>query len=212
MQARVGGRSRAAFTIGIFLIGLFSMAASCRTPHSQEKAIEAGEQRERTSALRFGIGRAATEAEVADWNVDVMPDGTGLPSGTGSVDAGRAIYAVQCQHCHGIKGQGKPFDQLVGRIEDDAFPFAQDPTLPRTIGSYWPYATTLFDYVRRAMPFERPGSLSDPEVYSLTAYLLYLNGLLETDELLDRDRLPRIVMPAQDRFVPDDRVAGEGIR
>jgi cytochrome c len=141
-----------------------------------------------------------------------MPDGTGLPSGTGSVDAGRAIYAIQCQHCHGVEGQGKPFDQLVGRIDGDRFPFAQDPAAPRTIGSYWPYATTLFDYVRRAMPLEHPGSLGDAEVYSLTAYLLHLNGLLDSDAQLDRESLPQIVMPARDRFVPDDRVGGEDIR
>lgn len=161
---------------------------------------------------RFGLGRRASDGEIAAWDIDVMPDGRGLPEGEGDVATGREIYAARCQHCHGEDGRGGPFDRLAGRITDDAFPFATDPAAPRTIGSYWPYATTLFDYTRRAMPLERPGSLDDAEVYSLTAYLLHLNGLVAADAILDRENLPGVSMPSRDRFVPDDRRGGEEIR
>jgi len=161
---------------------------------------------------RFELGRPATVHDIAAWDLDVMPDGEGLPLGEGSVDAGRVLYGARCQHCHGADGLGGPFDRLAGRIEGDAFPFATDPKAARTIGSYWPFATTLFDYTRRAMPLERPGSLRDDEVYALTAYLLYLNGLVEADAVLDRTSLPNVLMPARGRFVRDDRVGGGEIR
>ena len=157
-------------------------------------------------------GRPPAAEEISRWDVDVGPDGEGLPSGSGSVAEGRALYARQCERCHGIGGRGGPFDVLAEREDDDAFPFAIDPSAVRTIGSYWPYATTLFDYTRRAMPQDRPGSLSDDEVYALTAYLLHLNQLLDAEGRLDRESLPQIVMPARDRFVPDDRRGGPEIR
>jgi len=161
---------------------------------------------------RFHVGREPTRDEIAAWDLDVMPDGEGLPPGRGTVAAGRALYVEQCQRCHGAEGRGGPFDVLVGRLPDDSFPFAVDQSVPRTIGSYWPWATTLFDYTRRAMPQDRPGSLADTDVYSLTAYLLHLNGLLEADASLDRGSLPAVVMPARDRFIPDDRRGGEELR
>ena len=159
---------------------------------------------------RFELGRPVTSAEISAWDLDVGPDGEGLPEGVGTVASGKALYVARCQHCHGAKGEGKPFDRLAGRIEADAFPFASDPLIRKTIGNYWPYATTLFDYVRRAMPLERPGSLSDEEVYSLTAYLLHLNDLVESDTRLDREALTKIVMPSRDRFIRDDRSGGGG--
>jgi cytochrome c len=161
---------------------------------------------------RFDLGRSPDSDEIAAWDLDVMPNGEGLPPGSGTVQAGRSLYVDQCQRCHGVGGRGGPFDELVGRLPDESFPFALDPTVPRTIGSYWPFATTLFDYTRRAMPQDRPGSLGDADVYSLTAYLLHLNGLVEADASIDRESLPTIVMPARDRFVPDDRGGGEEIR
>ncbi len=161
---------------------------------------------------RFELGRTPGPEEISRWNIDVMPDGEGLPPGSGSVEEGRDVYARRCERCHGDGGRGGPFDVLVGRQDGDAFPFASDPRAPRTIGSYWPYATTLFDYTRRAMPQDRPGSLSDDEVYAVTAYLLHLNDLLDAGADLDRDSLPAIVMPARDRFVPDDRRGGPEVR
>ena len=155
---------------------------------------------------RLGIGRAATPAEIAAWDIAVMPDGTGLPPGRGTPLEGAAIFASRCAGCHGKTGREGPNDVLVGREPRDGFPFSQDPTLPHTIGNYWPYATTVFDYVRRAMPPEAPGSLTDTDVYSLTAFLLHANELIPEDAIIDATTLPKVAMPARDRFVPDTRV------
>ena len=107
----------------------------------------------------FGIGRPATPAEIAAWDIDVGPDGAGLPPGSGTAGDGAPIYAARCAGCHGKTGKEGPNDVLVGRLPGDAFTFARDPRAPKTIGSYWPYATTVFDYIRRAMPPDTPGSL-----------------------------------------------------
>ena len=120
----------------------------------------------------FGIGRPATPAEIAALDIDVGPDGAGLPPGRGTSADGAPIYAARCASCHGKTGKEGPNDVLVGRLPGDAFTFARDPKAPKTIGSYWPYATTVFDYIRRAMPPDAPGSLKAIEVYGLVAYLL----------------------------------------
>jgi mono/diheme cytochrome c family protein len=156
---------------------------------------------------RFGIGRPATPAEIAALDIDVGPDGVGLPPGRGTAADGAPIYAARCAACHGKTGKEGPNDTLVGRLPDDAFPFARDPRAPKTIGSYWPYATTIFDYVRRAMPPDAPGSLKDNEVYGLVAYLLTLNELIPADAVIDATSLAKVKMPAHDRFVPDTRGA-----
>jgi cytochrome c len=153
----------------------------------------------------FGIGRPATPAEIAALDIDVGPDGVGLPSGRGTAADGAPIYAARCASCHGKTGKEGPNDLLVGRLPGDAFPFAKDPRAPKTIGSYWPYATTVFDYIRRAMPPDKPGSLRDEEVYGLVAYLLSLNELIAPDAVVDAASLPKVKMPAHDRFVPDTR-------
>ncbi len=160
----------------------------------------------------FALGRTPTAQEIAAWDIDIMPDGAGLPEGSGTVTDGRALYIQQCKQCHGLEGGGGPFDRLAGRLPDESFPFALDPLAKRTIGNYWPYATTIFDYTRRSMPMNRPGSLGDDDVYALTAYLLYLNDLVAEDATLDRESLPKIVMPAHHRFTPDDRRGGPEIR
>ena len=154
---------------------------------------------------RFGIGRPATPAEIAALDIDVGPDGAGLPPGRGTAADGAPIYAARCAACHGKTGKEGPNDILVGRLPDDAFTFARDPRAPKTIGSYWPYATTIFDYVRRAMPPDAPGSLKDNEVYGLVAYLLTLNELIPADAVVDATSLAKVKMPAHDRFVPDTR-------
>jgi mono/diheme cytochrome c family protein len=153
----------------------------------------------------FGIGRPATPAEIAALDIDVGPDGVGLPPGRGTSADGAPIYAARCASCHGKTGKEGPNDVLVGRLPGDAFPFAKDPRAPKTIGSYWPYATTVFDYIRRAMPPDKPGSLRDEEVYGLVAYLLSLNELIAPDAVVDAASLPKVKMPAHDRFVPDTR-------
>ena len=153
----------------------------------------------------LGIGRPATPAEIAAWDIDVGPDGAGLPPGRGTSADGAPIYAARCASCHGKTGKEGPNDVLVGRQPGDAFPFARDPRAPKTIGSYWPYATTVFDYIRRAMPPDAPGSLGDNDVYNLVAYLLFLNELIPADAVIDAASLPKVKMPARDHFVPDPR-------
>lgn len=151
---------------------------------------------------RFGLGRAATAEEIKAWDMDVLPDGEGLPPGSGTPAGGAKIYARKCAACHGASGTEGPFDRLVGR----------DRALVRTIGNYWPYATTLYDYIHRAMPLSAPGSLPPDEVYSLVAYLLWRNEIIEETAVIDARTLPRVVMPARDRFVMDDRRGGPEIR
>lgn len=163
---------------------------------------------------RFGFGRPATAAEIRAWDVDVRPDGRGLPRGRGSVGEGAAIYAARCAKCHGETGREGPFARLVGREPRAGFPFGRHPLLLglRTIGNYWPYATTLYDYLSRAMPFDAPGSLAPDEVYAVVAFLLHRNGIIGPDAVMDARTLPQVAMPARDRFVRDDRRGGPEVR
>jgi cytochrome c len=177
--------------------GTLRLAAQARTAAPAKAA-----QKE---PARFGIGRPATPAEIAAWDIDVGPDGVGLPPGRGTSADGAPLYAARCAGCHGKTGREGPNDVLAGRLPGDAFTFARDPRAPKTIGSYWPYATTAFDYIRRAMPPDAPGSLKDNEVYGLVAYLLFLNELIPADAVIDAASLPKVKMPAHDRFVPDTR-------
>jgi mono/diheme cytochrome c family protein len=144
----------------------------------------------------YAIGRMVTPEEIAGWNIDISPDGAGLPTGHGGVAQGRAIYDEKCAACHGAHGEGKPMDRLVG-----GFGTVFDMKSQRTVGSFWPYATTLFDYVRRAMPFDAPQSLTPDQVYAVCAYVLYLNGLVPQGAVLDAKALPNIEMPNRSHFV-----------
>ena len=159
---------------------------------------------------RFGMGRPATPAEIAALDIDVGPDGVGLPPRRGPAAEGAPIYAARCAGCHGKTAKEGPNDVLVGRIPNDDFTFARDPKAPKTIGSYWPYATTVFDYIRRAMPPDKPGSLKDDEVYNLTAFLLAQNELIPQDAVIDAASLPKVKMPAREHFKPDTRTDKPG--
>ena len=161
---------------------------------------------------RFGFGRSATPDDIAKLDIDVRPDGAGLPDGSGTVAQGRAVYLQKCAACHGNNGQGGLNDRLVGREPREHRAFSQDDTTQKTIGNYWPYATTLYDYTARSMPFSQPGSLTPDEVYGVVAYLLYLNEIVGADAILNRETLPRVMMPAHDRFVIDDRRGGREVR
>ena len=146
------------------------------------------------------IGHPITEQQVSAWDIDVSPGNGGLPPGKGSVAQGRQLYGEGCAACHGVHADDGPAPKLRGGRGSLA---SAKPVM--TIGSYWPYAETVFDYIRRAMPFDRPGSLSDDQVYALTAYLLRINDILPEDAELDAARLARIRMPNRDGFVPDPR-------
>ena len=147
-----------------------------------------------------GLGSPPPPELLRAWDIDIAPDGAGLPFGRGSVREGERLYAKLCAVCHGASGEGGPMDRLAGGRGTLA---SAQPV--KTIGSFWPYATTVFDYVRRAMPFNAPQTLADDEVYALTAYLLYLNGIVPETAVMDAESLPRVRMPNRDGFVPDPR-------
>ena len=143
------------------------------------------------------LGKAISPEEFASWDVSITPDGAGLPPGSGTPQQGEQIYLAKCVGCHGEKGAGKPNDQLVGGQGS----LAPGQTPVKTVGSFWPYATTVFDYVRRAMPLNEPKSLRDDEVYAVVAYLLQLNGVIGESDTMDAKTLPMVRMPNRDGFV-----------
>jgi S-disulfanyl-L-cysteine oxidoreductase SoxD len=145
-----------------------------------------------------GLGRPVTPEETAPWDISIGPDGIGLPAGRGSAKEGAVVFAEKCAGCHGEKGAGKPNDALVGGIGS----LVGDQPPVKTVGSFWPYATTLFDYVRRAMPLSASKSLGDDEVYALCAYILQLNGIVGENHVMDARSLPQVPMPNRDGFVP----------
>jgi cytochrome c len=147
-------------------------------------------------APHFGV--PADPGRMKAWDISILPDGTGLPAGKGSVKEGEAVYAAKCQMCHGAEGAGKPADRLTGGIGT-----LNTPQPVKTVASFWPYATTIFDYIRRAMPVTHPHSLTDPEVYSLVAYILSIDGIVKKDAVLDAKSLPKIKMPNRDGFIDE---------
>jgi cytochrome c len=169
--------TRSCLTVGIWVIAL----AGCASPPTRETP---------------NLGRAASPSEVAAWDVSIPPDGTGLPPGHGTSGQGAIVYEQKCQNCHGERGAGQPNDRLVG---GHGTLVSKSPV--RTVGSYWPYATTVFDYVRRAMPYTQSHSLSDDEVYAVTAYLLHLNGIIGESDVMNAETLPKVKMPNRDQFI-----------
>ncbi|MBT1685011.1 c-type cytochrome [Dawidia soli] len=155
-----------------------------------------------------GLGRVATAAEIARLDIDVRPDGQGLPNGSGTVPKGRRLYQQKCARCHGRTGVEGPYNVLVSIQGDTTRKNKQE----KTIGDYWPYASTLYDYIHRAMPYDSSGSLTPGQVYSLTAFLLHANGMIDSTTVLTKQNLPQVVMPAQEMFVPDDRKGGPEVR
>jgi S-disulfanyl-L-cysteine oxidoreductase SoxD len=174
-------RALAVAGVGVLLIAATVLPASAQLP-------------------RFGLGRAPTTEEIKAWDVTIPPDGKGLPAGSGTAAQGEPIYAARCASCHGERGVDPKYSLLVGgrgTLNTDK------PV--KTIGSYWPYATTLWSYINRSQPFDEPGSLSPDEVYAVTAYLLHLNGIIGQSDVVDARTLPAIKMPNRDGFVPDAR-------
>jgi len=141
------------------------------------------------------LGKPITPAEIAPWDITVMPDGKGLPSGSGTSAQGAAIYAQKCAACHGENGGGGMSARVIGGPPKASLDGG------KTIPNFWPYATTLFDFIRRAMPYQAPGSLTGVEVYALTAYILAGNKLIGEAEVIDAQTLPKVKMPNADNFI-----------
>lgn len=150
------------------------------------------------------FGQPIEPADIAAWDISIGPDGAGLPPGRGTAIEGEAIYVAKCQACHGDKGI-VPGVALAGALVGGMGTLAPDKTPIKTVGSYWPYATTLFDYVRRAMPFQESKSLTADEVYAVTAYVLDLNGIVGSNDVIDAQSLPKVRMPNRDGFIPFPR-------
>jgi S-disulfanyl-L-cysteine oxidoreductase SoxD len=157
-------------------LGLFSSVALAQSPN---------------------LGKVITPEEVAPWDISVSPDGAGLPPGSGTPKQGEAVYASKCLACHGEKGAGKPNDALVGGIGS----LAGDKPALKTVGSFWPFATTIFDYVRRSMPYNESKTLTNDELYAVAAYILQLNGIIGENDTMNAQTLPKVRMPNRDGFV-----------
>ena len=197
------------------LLGALVMIAVTSVPAAAQPP-----QTSSTHPDHFGFGEPAPEALIESIDFDVRPDGTGLPVGQGTAASGTQLYQERCASCHGRQGEGGTANPLVGTEPAGIPPFGPEyeawrrgrRDTPMTIGNYWPYATTLFDYIRRAMPTPEPGSLSADDVYGLTAWLLAANGIIDDADVLNAETLPRVEMPARDLFVPDDRLDSTGVR
>jgi len=182
------------------LAGVLALAAA-GAAFAQDKSTIPSQPGAAFAPAPLGLGRLVTKKELKGWDIDVRPDGHGLPPGRGSVKEGEALYQERCASCHGEFGEGKDrWPALIagsGKLTDD------DPK--RGVGNYWPYATTLFDYIKRAMPFGNAQSMSDNEVYAITAYVLHLNDALKADAVLDGPALLKIKLSNAGNFTPDPR-------
>ncbi|MDB4916723.1 MAG: hypothetical protein JWM95_4367 [Gemmatimonadetes bacterium] len=162
---------------------------------------------------RYELGRAPSAAEIAALDIDVNPAGAGLPEGQGTTATGATTYALKCAACHGPSGEGiDKSPRLIGTVPPPGFAFASDASAPKTIGNYWPFATTLYDYIHRAMPITAPGSLTSDETYGLVAFLLERNGIVPATMVIDAKSLQRVVMPARRYFVRDNRLGSPTFR
>ena len=175
---------RAFVALPLWLLGAFPIGAA---PQGQPNAA---------SGPDYGVGSPATASEMQAWDIIVGPKGGNLPPGQGTVAEGKVLYARQCASCHGADGQGGIGPRLAGGIGSLA---SAHPV--KDVGSYWPFATTLFDYIRRTMPFDHPESLSADQVYAASAYILYLNRLVPADAVMDRASLSKLAMPNRDGFI-----------
>ncbi len=182
-------------------LALIALLGAAGAALAQEKAKPPGTGGIAIKAAPLGIGRAAKPEEIKAWDIDVRPDGHGLPPGKGSVKAGEALYQDKCANCHGEFGEGK--DRWPYLIAGSGKLTGDDPK--KGIGNYWPYATTLFDYIKRAMPFGDAQSLTDSETYAITAYVLHLNDLLKPEDALDAASIVKLRMPNSGGFVADVR-------
>lgn len=192
--------SRALLTTAVLLV----VASGCRTRGDTDGDVSAADPP--APPAHYDLGAPIDSARLAVIDIDVDPTGARLPTGSGTAAKGLVVYAQQCASCHGAKGEGiAPNPKLVGRDPREGFPFGRDVKLVKTVGNYWPYATTLYDYVHRAMPLKTPGTLKPDEVYAVVAWILAENEIIARDAVMDAKTLPAVKMPAAGRFVGDDR-------
>lgn len=142
------------------------------------------------------LGKPASKQLIQQWNMDIFPNGKGLPKGKGNAIQGKKVYTKYCLSCHGVNGSGDSAEELAGAMHS-----LTDNPPDKTIGTYWPYATTLFDFTRRSMPLNNPRSLSNNQLYAVTAYLLHLNEIIEEDTIIDAHSLPKVTMPNRHGFI-----------
>ena len=180
-RARLGTSRRGLLGCGVIVLAVVGSAANAQSP-------------------QYGVGRPPTAEEIKTWDISVFPDGTGLPEGSGTAAQGKDIYERRCAECHGNNGEGGEQGALVGGVGslDSAKPV-------KTVVSYWPYATTLWDYTNRSMPFDTPGVLTNDQMYAVVAYVLFLGEVVGENDVMDAKTLPRVKMPNRDGFVADDR-------
>ena len=180
-RARLGTSRRGLLACGVSVLAVVGSAANAQSP-------------------KYGIGRPPTAEEIQTWDISVFPDGTGLPEGSGTAAQGKDVYERRCAECHGNNGEGGEQGALVGGVGslDSAKPV-------KTVVSYWPYATTLWDYTNRSMPFDTPGVLTNDQMYAVVAYVLFLGEVVGENDVMDAKTLPQVKMPNRDGFVADDR-------
>ena len=171
----------------VIVVALAAFAASVTSAQSSATSAQAGP----------GLGHPIAEADVAAWDISVLPDGTGLPPGSGTPAQGAAIFATKCAFCHGPEGKGGTAAALVG-----GQPLNAGIDTAKTVANFWPYATTVFDFTRRAMPWTQPRSLTNDEVYALTAYIFSLNRIIGGNDVMNAQTLPKVRMPNRDGFTP----------
>jgi mono/diheme cytochrome c family protein len=197
----------------VSLVLVAGLVASCGPRSGPENSAGMLQVNQATPSGQWDVGRPALPAEITAWDIDVNPAGEGLPPGSGTHEMGARVWVAKCAVCHGAAGEGnEQYPRLVGREPEEGFPFGRQLRYVRTVGNYWPYATTLYDYIRRAMPLTAPGSLTPDEIYGVVAWLLVENRIVPPGAVIDARTLPQVRMPARDRFVDDDRTGGKEFR
>jgi cytochrome c553 len=189
-----------ALIVAAAVLAMLATASAPPTASAQAPRFGIGRPPTAEELQELGVGRPPTAEEIRLLGSPIAPDGTGLPAGSGTVAAGRQLFAAECARCHGPNGEGGVGARLVGGQGSLA-----TPKPLKTVGSFWPYATTLWDYVNRAMPFDRPGQLEPSDVYAAVAFVLHLNGIIDEDRVIDAATLPHVRMPNRDGFAADPR-------
>ena len=209
----LGTSTEGCLTVALALMAVLGAAGCQRKGADEGGAALPSVGHIRRTPEQLDLGHTPTAQQVAAIDIDANSAGVGLPAGQGTYAEGAAVFAQKCAFCHGAHGEGLgPYPQLIGAEPKQGFPFGRDPKIVKTIGNYWPYATTVYDYVHRAMPFTAPGSLTPNETYSIVAYLLAENEVIPRNAIMNAQTLPKVQMPARSHFVLDDRRGGQPFR